>query len=148
MKALCPYFHMMPFVSQNFKKMKFGTLVEICLWPYLAVKGLIKKRNEMKLRFYVKQFNVSGCSFFNSPWSFFSKSINCLHNEFQYISNQWQYFHLGRAFDKWKVCERRKDQNNRGCVIELLECWNCNAEAPSSTTSPTAIWICSRYPLS
>ena len=63
MKALCPYFHMMPFVSQNFKKMKFGTLVEICLWPYLAVKGLIKKRNEMKLRFYVKQFNVSGCSF-------------------------------------------------------------------------------------
>ena len=44
--------------------MKFGTLVEICLWPHLAVKGLIKKRNEMKLIFYVKQFNVSGCSFF------------------------------------------------------------------------------------
>ena len=43
--------------------MKFGTLVEICLWPHLAVKGLIKKRNEMKLIFYVKQFNVSGCSF-------------------------------------------------------------------------------------
>ena len=30
MKALCLYFHVMP----------FGTLVEICLWSHLAVKGL------------------------------------------------------------------------------------------------------------
>ena len=86
--------------------------------------------------------------FFYALWSFFSKSMNCLHNEFQYISNNRQYFHLGREFDIRKVCERRKDQNNRGSVIERLECWNCNAEAASSTIAPTAIWICSRYLLS
>ena len=40
MKILRLYFHMMPFVSQNFRKVKFGTLVEICLWPHLAVKVL------------------------------------------------------------------------------------------------------------
>ena len=85
---------------------------------------------------------------FYAPWSFFSKSINCLHNEFQYISNNRQYFNLGREFDIRKVCEMRKDQNNRGSVIERLECWNCNAEAASSTIAPTAIWICSRYLLS
>ena len=35
MKDLCLYFHMMLFVCQNFRN-----LVEICLWPHLAVKGL------------------------------------------------------------------------------------------------------------
>ena len=40
MKALCLYFHMMLFVSHNFGKWSFGNLVETCLWPHLAVKGL------------------------------------------------------------------------------------------------------------
>ena len=41
MKALCLYFHMMLFVCQNFRK---WNLVEICLWPHLAVKGLKQRQ--------------------------------------------------------------------------------------------------------
>ena len=42
MKALYLSFHIMLFVSHNFEKMKFGNLVETCLWPHLVVKGLNK----------------------------------------------------------------------------------------------------------
>ena len=37
MKALCLYFHI---CFSKFYKMKFENLVQICLWPHLAVKGL------------------------------------------------------------------------------------------------------------
>ena len=30
--------------------MKFGNLVEICLWPHLAVKGLMAQMAHFKLR--------------------------------------------------------------------------------------------------
>ena len=49
MKALCLYFDMMLFVSQNFGK--FGSLVEICLWAHLAVKGLKEKNPHFRLTF-------------------------------------------------------------------------------------------------
>ena len=38
MKPLCLYFLMVLFVCQNFRK---WNLVEICLWPHLALKGLM-----------------------------------------------------------------------------------------------------------
>ena len=46
MKALCLNSNMVLFVVQNFYKMKFGNLVEICLWLDLAVKGLKEGIND------------------------------------------------------------------------------------------------------
>ena len=40
-KSSLPVLHMMLFVSHNFGKSNFRNWVEACLWPYLAVKGLI-----------------------------------------------------------------------------------------------------------
>ena len=65
MKALCLYFHMMLFVCQNFLKMEFANLVEICLRPHLAVKGLKQTTEEHsplhKIRYLTGQ--ESGQSF-------------------------------------------------------------------------------------
>ena len=47
MKPLCLFFNMVLFVCQNFKKTKFGKLVEICLWPHLTVKGFTPKRDHI-----------------------------------------------------------------------------------------------------
>ena len=33
----------------KFKKMKFGNLVETCIWPHLAVKGLRRKEASLSL---------------------------------------------------------------------------------------------------
>ena len=39
------------------KKIKFGTLVEICLWPHLAVKGLTEQRLFKAIRLIFKRFS-------------------------------------------------------------------------------------------